>query len=155
MDAGERRGDGAAVVTGRAYRCRLVTGETLELHAATRAAAWSEAGPHCVAVTLPRVRHTVCKAGAAVRLHGYAPARVLYLEHERIGPDYSRGTWRAHCVITARGPDWSAGRIGPHGYRPGERVTVRACEAVPRDLIRVARGSGRLWWPGFDVERAP
>ena len=107
-------------------------------------------------------RHTVCKAGAAVRLHGYAPARVLYLEHERRGPDYSRGTWVAHCVITARGPDWTAGRIGPHGYRPGERVTVRACEAVPRDLVRVKPGSGgALWWPhGFEispypVERAP
>lgn len=103
----------------------------------------------------PRRRHTVCERGAAVRLHGYAPARVLYLEHERRGPDYSSGTWMAHCVITARGPDWSAGRIGPHGYRPGEAVTVRACEAVPRDLIRVARGSGRLWWPPFDVDSAP
>lgn len=142
-------------MTGRAYRCRLVTGETLEIHAATRAAAWSEAGPHCVAVTLPRVRHTVCKAGAAVRLHGYAPARVERVEIDASFPaSAARPVTLAHCVITARGPDWSAGRIGPHGYRPGERVTVRACEAVPRDLIRVARGSGRLWWPGFAVERA-
>lgn len=94
---------------------------------------------------MTRTRHTVCKAGAAVRLHGYAPARVLFLEHERTGPDYSAGTWLAHCVITARR------EIGPHGYRPGERVTVRACEAVPRDVIRVARGSGRLWWPAFEV----
>ena len=146
-------------MTGRAYRCRLVTGETLEIHAATRAAAWIEAGPHCVAVTLPRVRHTVCKAGAAVRLHGYAPARVERVEIDaRFSPPF---TW-AHCVITARGPDWSAGRIGPHGYRPGERVTVRACEAVPRDIVRVKPGSGgALWWPhGFAVvpcavERAP
>lgn len=92
-----------------------------------------------------RKHHTVCKVGAAVRLHGYAPARVLHLEN-------SAGTRLAHCVITARGTDWKAGRIGPHGYRPGERVTVRACRAVPRDVIRTARGSGRLWWPAFDVE---
>lgn len=139
-------------MTGRVYRCRLVTGETLEIHAATPAAARSEAGPHCVAVTRPRVRHTVCKVGAAVRLHGYAPARVVALEYERTGPDYSRGVWYAECVITARGPDWRAGRIGPHGYRPGERVTVRAGEAVPRDTIRVARGSGRLTWGPVEVQ---
>lgn len=102
-----------------------------------------------------RARHTVCKAGAAVRIHGYAPARVLFLEYERRAPDYSHGTWYAHCVITARGPDWKAGLIGPHGYRPGDRVTVRACNAVPRDLVRVARGSGRLWWPNFGVESGP
>lgn len=100
-------------------------------------------------------RHDVCKAGAAVRLHGYAPARVLFLEHERRGPDYSSGTWMAHCIVTGRGPDWKAGRIGPHGYRTGERVTVRASEAVPRDLIRVSRQrTGALVWPVFSVEGA-
>lgn len=100
-----------------------------------------------------RARHTVCKAGAAVRLHGYAPARILYLEHERRGPDYSRGTWLAHCIITARGPDWKAGRIGPHGYRAGERVTVPASDAVPRDIIRISRQSpGRLVWSAFTIE---
>lgn len=102
------------------------------------------------------LRHTVCKTGAAVRLHGYAPARVERVEIDaRFPASAARPDVLAHCVITARGPDWSAGRIGPHGYRPGERVTVHACEAVPRDVIRVARGSGRLWWPGFDVERTP
>lgn len=151
MDAGKRRGYGAAVMTGRAYRCRLVTGETLELHAATRAAAWSEAGPHCVAVTLPRRRHTVCKAGAAVRLHGYVPARVL-----AVYVDASDGRLWAECRITARGPDWSAGRIGPHGYRAGGLAYVRASEAVPRDLIRVSRQRcGALWWPAFSVELPP
>lgn len=90
-----------------------------------------------------RARHDVCKAGAAVRLHGYAPARVLYLEHERRGPDYSNGTWMAHCVITARGPDWSAGRIG------GRTATG------PAKPLRFARGSGRLWWPAFSVDRGP
>lgn len=99
-----------------------------------------------------RRRHTACKAGAAVRLHGYAPARVLFLECEHVGPDYSRGTWYAECVITGRGPDWKAGNIGPHGYRPGERVRVLAFHAVPRDIIRISRQSpGRLVWPPFDV----
>lgn len=110
-----------------------------------------------------RARHTVCKAGAAVRLHGYAPARVERVEIDaRFPASAARPVILAHCVITARGPDWSAGRIGPHGYRPGERVTVRACEAVPRDIVRVKPGSGgALWWPhGFAVvpcavERAP
>lgn len=111
----------------RVYRCRLVTGETLEVRAASRAAAWAEAGPYCVAVSLPKRRHTVCEAGAAVRLHKYAPARVLSLEQD------TDGTWYAHCIITARGPDWRDGRIGPHGYRTGDRVTVRAFHAVPRD----------------------
>lgn len=94
-----------------------------------------------------RVRHTVCKPGAAVRIHGYAPARVVRLEYERMGPDYSRGRWWAHCIITARG------KIGPHGYRPGERVTVPASDAIPRDIIRISRQSpGRLVWPAFTIE---
>ena len=95
-------------------------------------------------------KHTVCKAGAAVRLHGYAPARVLSLEY---APDYSMGSWLAHCVITGRGPDWKAGRIGPHGYRTGEKVTVRIHDAVPRDIIRQSRKySGALRWPSFSIE---
>lgn len=101
---------------------------------------------------MTRARHTVCKVGAAVRLHGYAPARVLYLERVHVGPDYSHGVWYAECAITARGPNWHAGRVGPHGYRPGERVTVRATQAVPRDIIRT-KGGGALWWPhGFEVQ---
>jgi hypothetical protein len=101
-------------------------------------------------------KHTVCKAGAAVRLHGYAPARVLFLEHERTGPDYSIGSWLAHCVITGRGPDWKAGRIGPHGYRAGETVTVRVHDAVPRDIIRQSRKyCGALRWPHFTIEVMP
>src|SRR5690606_4328411 len=98
---------------------------------------------------------TECTPGAAVRLHGYTPAIVLSLDFERSGPDYSRGTWLAECRITGRGPDWKAGRIGPHGYRTGEVVTVRASEAVPRDIIRTARGSGRLYWPPFDITPCP
>lgn len=105
---------------------------------------------------MSRARHDVCKPGAAVRLHGYAPARVEYLETVYTGPHYDRGTVYAHCIVTGRGPNRSAGRIGPHGYRPGERVTVRACEAVPRDIIRVSRQhTGALTWPAFDVEGAP
>lgn len=102
----------------------------------------------------PRRRHTVCKRGAAVRLHGYAPARVLYIEREHTAPNYDHSIAWAECVITARGPGWKAGRIGPHGYRPGETVRVRACEAIPRDLIRTRRdGSGHLYWPAFEVEK--
>lgn len=71
-----------------------------------------------------RARHTVLKVGAAVRLHGYMPARV---------------------IVTVRRTG-----IGPHGYRPGQRVRVYARDAVPRDLIRVKRGShGRLCWPSY------
>lgn len=97
-------------------------------------------------------RHDVCKAGAAVRLHGYAPARVVSIETDaRFSPPF---TW-AHCIVTGRGPDWKAGRIGPHGYRTGERVTVRASEAVPRDVIRVSRQRmGAIVWPVFSVEGA-
>lgn len=88
-----------------------------------------------------RARHTVCKPGAAVRIHGYAPARVLRLEQVHGGP------WLAHCIITARE------KIGPHGYQPGERVTVPANDAIPRDIIRISRQSpGRLIWPAFDIE---
>lgn len=90
---------------------------------------------------MSRNKHTVCKAGAAVRIHGYAPARVLRLEQVR------DGTWLAHCIITARR------KIGPHGYRPGERVTVPASDAVPRDIIRISRTfTGRLIWSAFNVE---
>ena len=103
-----------------------------------------------------RRKHTECAKGAAVRLHGYAPARVLFLECEHVGPDYSRGTWYAECVITGRGPDWKAGNIGPHGYRTGERVRVLAFHAVPRDIIRISRQSpGRLVWPQFNVRTGP
>ena len=98
----------------------------------------------------PRRRHTACKVGAAVRLRGYAPARVVALEHERSGPSYARGVWFADCIITGRGPDWKAGRIGPHGYRTGERVRIAAYQAIPRDIIRTKSG-GALWWPGFEV----
>lgn len=94
-----------------------------------------------------RRKHRACKPGAAVRLHGYAPARVarVYVDAD--------GRTRADCVITARGPDWKAGNIGPHGYRPGERVDVRACEAVPRDIITISRQSpGRIVWPHFDID---
>lgn len=98
---------------------------------------------------MSRARHTVCKAGAAVRLHGYAPARVDWIERDE------DGRVSAHCIVTGRGPDWRAGNIGPHGYRTGERVTVRASEAVPRDIIRISRQSpGRLVWPVFSVEGA-
>lgn len=101
---------------------------------------------------MTRRKHRTCKPGAAVRLHGYAPARVLFLEYERTGPDYSRGTWYAECIITARGPDWKAGNIGPHGYRPGERVRVLAYHAVPRDIIHISRQSfGSIVWPHFDI----
>lgn len=94
----------------------------------------------------PRRRHTVCERGAAVRLDGYAPARVLDV---RRGED---GATVADCIITARGPDWKAGNIGPHGYRTGESVTVRASRAVPRDIIRISRQRcGALWWPAFDI----
>lgn len=92
---------------------------------------------------MTRARHTVCKVGAAVRLHGYAPARVIALEYQQ---DYSRGEWHADCVITARR------KVGPHGYQPGERVTVPAYAAVPRDTIRTLRGSGRLTWPAVEVQ---
>ena len=99
------------------------------------------------------LKHTTCKPGAAVRLHGYAPARVDSIEVDTSFPaSAERPDVLAHCTITARSPDWKAGNIGPHGYRTGERVTVRAVEAVPRDLVRVARGSGRLWWPAFAIE---
>lgn len=91
-------------------------------------------------------RHTVCKQGAAVRVDGYAPARVLEVYRDEDGAVFAR------CRITARGPDWKAGRIGPHGYRSGELVNVRASRAVPRDCIRTERGSGRLYWPIFSVE---
>lgn len=85
-------------------------------------------------------RHTVCRKGAAVRLHGYAPARVERLE-------LVHGRWMAHCVITARR------KVGPQGYRPGERVTVPASEAIPRDIIRISRKyTGRLVWPAFDID---
>lgn len=93
-----------------------------------------------------RSKHTVCKVGAAVRLHGYCAARIEAMEYERTGPDYSRGTWLAHCVVTEKE------KSGPHGYRPGERVTVVAGHAVPRDLIRVSRQSGALTWPAFEIE---
>lgn len=92
-----------------------------------------------------RPRHVACKVGAAVRLHGYCAARVVGIERE-----YTYGATRptvyAHCIVTARH------RVGPHGYRPGDAVTVHACYAVPRDLIRVKRGSGRLYWPRFTVQ---
>lgn len=98
---------------------------------------------------MSRARHDVCKPGAAVRLHGYAPARVDRIERDEDGRVY------AHCIVTGRGPDWQAGRIGPHGYRTGERVAVRASEAVPRDIIRVSRQRmGALVWPVFSVEGA-
>ncbi len=88
---------------------------------------------------MAKTRHTVCRKGAAVRLHGYAPARVERLE-------FAHGRWMAHCVITARR------KVGPQGYRPGERVTVPANEAIPRDIIRISRQyTGRLVWPAFDI----
>ena len=95
---------------------------------------------------MTRARHVECKPGAAVRLHGYMPARVVTIEREYNGPHWDTATLYAHCRVTVR----SAG-IGPHGYRPGELVRVRAGDAVPRDLIRVRRGSGRLYWPTFTV----
>ena len=96
---------------------------------------------------MKRTRHTECKAGAAVRLHGYAPARVLAV-FPRAGES---GLW-AECRITARAPDWQRGNIGPHGYRSGALVYVRAGEAIPRDIIRISRQSlGRLIWPHFTI----
>lgn len=86
--------------------------------------------------------HVTCKPGAAVRLHGYMPARVESLE---MCKDWTLPVAMANCVITARR------EYGPHGYKPGERVTVYAYQAVPRDLVRTARGSGRLYWSGFDI----
>lgn len=98
------------------------------------------------------MKHTICRPGAAVRLHGYAPARVDSVEVDaRFPASEERPDVLAHCTITARGADWKAGNIGPHGYKPGERVTVRVHDAVPRDLVRVERGSGRLRWPAFDI----
>lgn len=88
-----------------------------------------------------RKKHYVCKAGACVRLHGYAPALVLAV-YQADG-----ATW-AHCRVTLRRRG-----IGPHGFRPGELVNVRACHAIPRDLIRVSRQQfGRLIWGAFDVQ---
>lgn len=95
---------------------------------------------------MTRARHIECKVGAAVRLHGYMPARVTMIEVEHTAPNYDRGIVYAYCRVTVR----RAG-IGPHGYRPGEYVRVLACDAVPRDLIRVQRGSGRLYWSTFKV----
>lgn len=93
-----------------------------------------------------KTRHMVCKPGAAVRLHGYMPARVLELC--RLD---DCGTVYAKCVVTVK----RAG-IGPHGYKPGEVVTVRVGEAVPRDCIRVARGSGgRLTWGPVEYRFTP
>ena len=89
------------------------------------------------------MKHLTCKAGAAVRLHLYMPARVV-----RVWRDALFDCLRADCIVTVR----RAG-VGPHGYRPGEHVTVRASEAVPRDCIRVMRGtSGRLAASHFDCE---
>lgn len=94
-----------------------------------------------------RNRHIECKAGAAVRLHGYVPARVL-----AVFPRAGESGLTAECRVTARGADWKAGNIGPHGYRPGQVVYVRVAEAIPRDIIRVSRQSfGRLVWPHFTV----
>lgn len=89
------------------------------------------------------MKHYECKKGAAVRLHGYAPARVtaVYVAaHD--------DKLYAECVVTGR--NWR-GQIGPHGYRSGQRVNVRACEAVPRDVIRTQRGSGRIVWDHFTI----
>lgn len=91
-----------------------------------------------------KAKHFVTKAGASVRLHGYAPAKVMAV-FPRAGEP---GLW-AECRITGR--NWR-GQIGPHGYRTGQVVYVRAHEAVPRDLIKVQRGSGKLYWPAFEIE---
>lgn len=95
-----------------------------------------------IAHSRKRKRHTVCKPGAAVRLHGYMAARVLVVwDHEWLGCRV------ADCIITARKS------IGPHGYSPGQLVTVRVSEAVPRDCIYISRQSfGRLAWRSFRVE---
>lgn len=91
-------------------------------------------------------KHTVCRKGAAVRLHGYAPAVVLSVDR-----DGQTGTIWATCRITGRGSDRKAGRVpGPHGYRTGEIVTVWVHDAPPRD--RVFRRGGRIGWRSFDVE---
>lgn len=93
-------------------------------------------------------KHYALKRGAAVRLHLYMPARVLSV---RVDPDapgaYARVV--ADCVVTLR-RNGGAG-IGPHGYRHGERVTVLANCAIPRDCIRTRRGSGALYFAPFDV----
>ena len=95
-------------------------------------------------------KHNVLKVGTAVRLHGYCAARVESFEYEDTHPYHEgRGTWYAHCRVTARR------KVGPHGYRPGETVTVRVHDAVPRDLIRIARGIGKLCWPTFTIEVQP
>lgn len=90
-------------------------------------------------------KHTVCRKGAAVRLHGYAPAVVWVVYYDGDGD-----LW-AVCRITGRGPDRKAGRVpGPHGYRTGEVVTVRAADAVPRD--RIYTRTGRICWHDFTIE---
>lgn len=138
----------------RVYLVDTSDGRTLRVIARDACAALlageAESGFYCRNARRPRRVHRECKPGAAVRLHGYAPARVarVYVDAD--------GRTRADCVITARGPDWKAGRIGPHGYRPGERVDVRACEAVPRDIIRISRQSpGRIIWGAFNVQTGP
>lgn len=89
-------------------------------------------------------KHYTCKPGAAVRLHGYMPAKVMGIERDEDGVVWAR------CIVTVR-----RSGIGPHGYGPGQMVWVRSSQAVPRDCIRVARGSGRLYWPVFAVEDKP
>lgn len=89
-------------------------------------------------------KHTTCRIGAAVRLHGYAPARVLAFHRVHVS-DFAP-YWTVDCLITTRS------KIGPHGYRPREVVNVRAHDAVPRDIIRVSRQHpGALYWPSFAI----
>jgi hypothetical protein len=89
-------------------------------------------------------KHTICRPGAAVRLHGYMPAVVLAIRAD------GDGALVADVRVTVR----RAG-IGPHGYRPGELTTVRACHAIPRDIIRISRQHmGAFYWPSFAIIRS-
>jgi hypothetical protein len=86
-------------------------------------------------------RHDTLKAGAVVRVDGFAPARVLEVYRER-GELYA-------LVSFPRD-------VAAHGFaryfKKGETGAFIAARCVPRDVIRVSRQHiGRLWWPSFSV----
>jgi hypothetical protein len=88
---------------------------------------------------MTRTAHTECKAGAAVLLHGYAPATVLRIYREA----GKHGALMAECRITMRR------KAGPHGYIPGEIVTLHAFHAIPRDCVYTDHG--RIAWHNFTI----